>query len=48
MILARFDIFLGRFREEDAYWVDAVMGFEDAYQTMASSSGGQARPLLYL
>jgi len=34
MVLQKFDIFFGRFCEEGAYWVDAVAGFEEAYQTM--------------
>jgi len=30
----KFDIFSGRYREEDAYWIDAVAGFDEAYQMM--------------
>lgn len=33
-MIPKFDIFFGRFREEGAYWIDAVGGFEEAYQNM--------------
>jgi hypothetical protein len=33
-VIPKFDIFKGRFRDEGAYWIDAVTGFEEAYQTM--------------
>ena len=30
----KFDIFSGRYSENDACWIDAVVGFEEAYQMM--------------
>jgi hypothetical protein len=43
-VIPKFDIFLGRFREEGAYWVDAVASFEEAYQTMLLLAANKPGP----
>jgi hypothetical protein len=43
-MIPKFDIFLGRFREEGAYWVDAVTGFKEAYETMLLLAANKPGP----